>query len=410
MNALLAATCEALPRRPSLESAISLATETAARLRPLVAQAGAVINGARSRHRRHHDGRAAGRGGCAVRHRARQLSRRMIAENASRVAGLSRSDQGAKDYSMSDPRAYPERPFLAVSAAIIRDGRVLVARRAKARERQRRTFHAAGRRGRSGRDAASGGRARDRRGDRPSPSSRSRWPVIASSSRATREGRVERHFVILCFAARWLAGEGRPERGAVRAALAASGGTLRAAHDRRARRDRHGGIRAGWKPRKPPHRAPPCPCRTGGAYRRAMLARAFAILLLALRRFPRTPSRQPRPARARPTRATSPGSAEIMGALHYLRELCGAREGQTWRSEMQALIEAEAPSGERRDRLDRELQPWLSRLPAELPHLYAGRELRDPPLSRRGLAHRPRRHRALHKLGRSPPRTCINLS
>jgi hypothetical protein len=45
MNALLAATCEALPRRPSLESAISLATETAARLRPLVAQAGAVING-----------------------------------------------------------------------------------------------------------------------------------------------------------------------------------------------------------------------------------------------------------------------------------------------------------------------------------------------------------------------------
>ena len=30
----------------------------------------------------------------------------------------------------SDPRAYPDRPYLAVSAAIIRDGRVLVARRA----------------------------------------------------------------------------------------------------------------------------------------------------------------------------------------------------------------------------------------------------------------------------------------
>jgi hypothetical protein len=41
MNALLAA----LLRRSSLDSAISLATETAARLRPLVAQAGAVING-----------------------------------------------------------------------------------------------------------------------------------------------------------------------------------------------------------------------------------------------------------------------------------------------------------------------------------------------------------------------------
>src|SRR5262249_19833030 len=43
--------------------------------------------------------------------------------------------------------------------------------------------------------------------------------------------------------------------------------------------------------------------------------------------------------------------SEILGALHYLRDLCGAREGQAWRNEMQALIEAEAPSGERRDRL-----------------------------------------------------------
>ena len=32
----------------------------------------------------------------------------------------------------ADVRAYPDRPFLAVSAAIIRDGRVLVARRARA--------------------------------------------------------------------------------------------------------------------------------------------------------------------------------------------------------------------------------------------------------------------------------------
>jgi len=32
---------------------------------------------------------------------------------------------------MNDPRMYPDRPFLAVSAAIIRDGRVLIARRAK---------------------------------------------------------------------------------------------------------------------------------------------------------------------------------------------------------------------------------------------------------------------------------------
>jgi uncharacterized protein (TIGR02301 family) len=43
--------------------------------------------------------------------------------------------------------------------------------------------------------------------------------------------------------------------------------------------------------------------------------------------------------------------AEILGALHYLRAICGANEGQTWRNDMQALIDAEAPNGERRDRL-----------------------------------------------------------
>jgi uncharacterized protein (TIGR02301 family) len=42
---------------------------------------------------------------------------------------------------------------------------------------------------------------------------------------------------------------------------------------------------------------------------------------------------------------------EIMGALHYLRAVCGANEGQRWRNEMQALIDAEAPSGERRRKI-----------------------------------------------------------
>ena len=43
--------------------------------------------------------------------------------------------------------------------------------------------------------------------------------------------------------------------------------------------------------------------------------------------------------------------AEILGALHHLRALCGANEGQKWRNEMQAIIDAEAPSGERRARI-----------------------------------------------------------
>jgi uncharacterized protein (TIGR02301 family) len=42
--------------------------------------------------------------------------------------------------------------------------------------------------------------------------------------------------------------------------------------------------------------------------------------------------------------------SEILGSLHYLRGLCGANEGNKWRGEMQALLDAEAPSGERRSR------------------------------------------------------------
>ena len=43
--------------------------------------------------------------------------------------------------------------------------------------------------------------------------------------------------------------------------------------------------------------------------------------------------------------------SEILGALHYLRDICGANEGQKWRNEMQALVEAEARGGERKARL-----------------------------------------------------------
>jgi uncharacterized protein (TIGR02301 family) len=43
--------------------------------------------------------------------------------------------------------------------------------------------------------------------------------------------------------------------------------------------------------------------------------------------------------------------AEILGALHYLRALCGANEGSKWRDQMQALLEAEAQSNDRRSRL-----------------------------------------------------------
>jgi uncharacterized protein (TIGR02301 family) len=63
---------------------------------------------------------------------------------------------------------------------------------------------------------------------------------------------------------------------------------------------------------------------------------------------------------AAPARAVDSGAAfeaelqrlsEILGALHYLRGLCGAKDGQKWRNEMRALIEAEAPAAERKTKL-----------------------------------------------------------
>jgi uncharacterized protein (TIGR02301 family) len=72
----------------------------------------------------------------------------------------------------------------------------------------------------------------------------------------------------------------------------------------------------------------------------------LAILLLALAHPP-----------ARAVEASAPFDAdlqrlaEIFGALHYLRAICGSNEGQRWRTEMQALIDAETPNGERRARV-----------------------------------------------------------
>src|SRR5437667_11232249 len=83
-----------------------------------------------------------------------------------------------------------------------------------------------------------------------------------------------------------------------------------------------------------------------------MWRRAFTVAAIAatLTLAPAgTPARAE--AAAAPFDASLQRLAEILGALHYLRGICGANEGQTWRNEMQALIEAEAPPGERRDRL-----------------------------------------------------------
>jgi uncharacterized protein (TIGR02301 family) len=71
---------------------------------------------------------------------------------------------------------------------------------------------------------------------------------------------------------------------------------------------------------------------------------------------PRVPKVAPQPDTP-PPEATTPYDpdlqrlSEILGALHFLRSICGFDEGQKWREEAQSLINAEAPSGKRHDQM-----------------------------------------------------------
>ena len=78
-----------------------------------------------------------------------------------------------------------------------------------------------------------------------------------------------------------------------------------------------------------------------------MMSRLALAALLA-HAFAGAPARAQAPA---PFDSNLQRLAEIMGALHYLRALCGANEGPKWRNEVQALIDAEAPSGDRKARM-----------------------------------------------------------
>ena len=71
---------------------------------------------------------------------------------------------------------------------------------------------------------------------------------------------------------------------------------------------------------------------------------------------PAPPKSEPKPE-APPPEAPVPYEpallrlSEIMGALSYLRDLCGVRDGEDWRARMSTLIEAEGTTEARRERL-----------------------------------------------------------
>jgi 8-oxo-dGTP diphosphatase len=105
---------------------------------------------------------------------------------------------------VSDARSYPQRPYLAVSAAIVRGGKILVVRRARAPAHG--LFSLPGGVVEAGETLAEAV-AREVREE----TGMAIEPVAFAGFRETivrdAQGRVERHFVILCFAARWCAGE-----------------------------------------------------------------------------------------------------------------------------------------------------------------------------------------------------------
>jgi len=105
---------------------------------------------------------------------------------------------------VADERTYPQRPFLAVSAAIFRNGKVLVVRRARKPALNLYTLPGgAVEAGETLVEAA----IREVREE----TSLSIEPVALAGHREViardDQGKVERHFVILCFASRWLSGE-----------------------------------------------------------------------------------------------------------------------------------------------------------------------------------------------------------
>jgi 8-oxo-dGTP diphosphatase len=105
---------------------------------------------------------------------------------------------------MADARSYPERPFLAASAAIVRDGKILVVRRARPPANGLYTLPGGVVEvGETLMEAV----AREVREE----TALEIEPVALAGFRETivrdADSRVERHFIILCFASRWRAGD-----------------------------------------------------------------------------------------------------------------------------------------------------------------------------------------------------------
>ena len=103
-----------------------------------------------------------------------------------------------------ESRTYPTRPYLAVSAAIFRDGKVLIVRRARPPARGLYTLPGGGVELGETLEEAVIREVREETALEVAPVALAGYRQAIARDKA---GRIERHFVILPFAARWIAGE-----------------------------------------------------------------------------------------------------------------------------------------------------------------------------------------------------------
>ena len=104
----------------------------------------------------------------------------------------------------SESRTYPARPYLAVSAAIFRDGRVLIVRRARPPAQGLHTLPGGGVELGETLEQAVIREVREETSLDIEPLALAGYREAIARDAG---GRIERHFVILPFAARWIAGE-----------------------------------------------------------------------------------------------------------------------------------------------------------------------------------------------------------
>jgi len=103
-----------------------------------------------------------------------------------------------------DPRAYPDRPFVAVSAAILRERRILLVRRARSPAHQIYTLPGGVVEAGETLEEAVKREVREETGLAIEPVALAGHREVILRDDAQR---VWRHFIVLAFAARWIAGE-----------------------------------------------------------------------------------------------------------------------------------------------------------------------------------------------------------